>query len=105
MSKDKNPSPQTHSEGRAQAFARQKAADLLLSNWLSFCDADAFPGSDTFADAMEAAGFIELVLVTKGDLEDAFAAERGIEPGGMVWKLTDAGRVALSAASEGSNDV
>lgn len=74
-----------------------KARELLQKNFSSFCDADVFPGSDTFADAMEAAGFIELVPVTKEALEDSFAAERGIEPGGMMYRLTDAGRAALSS--------
>ena len=83
--------------------ARKNAADLLRSNWVSFCDADAFPGIDTFADAMEAAGYIELVPVTKEALEDSFAAERGIEPGGMMYRLTEAGRAAIATAQGRDN--
>jgi hypothetical protein len=75
-----------------------EVAVMLRQNFASFCDADTFPGVETFADAMEAAGFIELVPVTKAALEDAFAAERGIEPGGMMWQLTEAGRAALAKA-------
>lgn len=78
-----------------------KCGRLLREHWASFCDADPFPGSYTFADRMEAAGFIELVPVTKEALEDAFATERGIEKGGMMYRLTDAGRAALSATPEG----
>ncbi|MBP2459621.1 MULTISPECIES: hypothetical protein [unclassified Rhizobium] len=78
-----------------------RRAELLRQHWSSFCDADAFPGSDIFADRMEAAGFIELVPVTKEALENHFAAERGIELGGMMYSLTDAGRAAL-ANTEGT---
>lgn len=82
----------------------QSADTLLRQNFASFCDADPFPGCDTFADAMEAAGYIELVPVTKEALEEAFAAERGIEPGGMMYRLTDAGRLALSASQSTSRE-
>lgn len=75
--------------------------DDLRRNWSSFCDCDQFDGSDTFADRMEAAGLIELDSVTERDLESAFAAERGIEPGGMVWRLTPGGRAALEKEREG----
>lgn len=50
---------------------------------------------------MEAAGYIELVPVDDDALDSAFAAERGIEPGGMMWQLTDAGRAALEQSREG----
>jgi hypothetical protein len=69
----------------------------LRRHWSDFCDADPFPESDTFADRMERAGFIELVAVTDEALESSFAADRGIEPGGMMWVLTDAGRDILTA--------
>jgi sulfur relay (sulfurtransferase) DsrC/TusE family protein len=59
---------------------------------LAFCDGDAFSGRDTFADKMEAEGLIELVDVDDDALDDAFAAERGIEKGGMMWRLTAYGR-------------
>lgn len=75
-----------------------KRAKLLREHYASFCAADPFPGSDVFADRMEAAGFIELVPVAKDALEDAFAAERGIEKGGMMYRLTDAGRAAFTAS-------
>lgn len=68
----------------------------LRANWASFCDADYFDGAADFSDRMEAAGLAELIPVDDDALEDAFAHERGIEPGGMMWRLTDAGRRALS---------
>lgn len=77
-----------------------RRAKLLRQHWSSFCDADPFPGSDKFADRMEAAGFIELVPVTKAALQDAFAAERGIERGGMMYRLTDAGRAVLATSKD-----
>lgn len=69
-------------------------AQKLRSFWDAFCDADPCPPE--FPDEMESAGFISLVPVTADDLEAPFAAERGIEPGGMLWQLTEAGRAALS---------
>lgn len=73
----------------------------LRAHWADFCDADHFPGSDTFADRMEAAGLIIMTPVTKEALEQAFADELGIERGGWMWVLTDAGRAALSANGGG----
>lgn len=74
-------------------------ADLRL-HWNDFCDADPFYGSDDFAERMEAFDLIELAPVDDDALDDAFAAERGIEPGGMMWRLTEAGRAALRAQAE-----
>ena len=65
----------------------------LRAFWDAFCDCDPTP--DDFADRMEAAGFIYMRAVDDDDLDDAFAAERGVEPGGTVWDLTPAGRLAL----------
>jgi hypothetical protein len=74
----------------------------LRAHWHAFCDADPFEGSDTFADRMEAAGFIHLRPVTVYDLQDAFAAERGIQRGGMLWELTDAGHAAVNFHKQAS---
>lgn len=70
----------------------------LRAYWCAFCDCD--PRPDEFEDRMEAAGLIALGAVTEDDLDDAFAAERGIEPGGSVWRLTKAGRAALAQGGE-----
>ena len=78
------------------------SADIrdLKDHWHSFCDADPFEGGDTFAERMEARGLIELVAVTQEALEDGFAAERGIEPGGSMWQLTEAGRASLQTGEQ-----
>jgi hypothetical protein len=68
----------------------------LRENWHNFCDCDYFVGAADFPERMEAAGLIELVPVDDDALEDPFADERGILPGGMMWKLTEAGRNALA---------
>jgi hypothetical protein len=75
--------------------AEWRAIDDLRKNWASFCDADPFHGAADFAERMEAAGFIRLRRVTRADLEQAFAADLGIERGGCVWDLTAKGRRAL----------
>lgn len=77
--------------------AEWRARDDLRKNWHTFCDCDAFEGRDTFPERMEAAGFIRTRAVTKRDVaDDYFAAERGIELGGMLWELTAKGRKVLS---------
>lgn len=74
-------------------------ATELGAYWDAFCDAD--PAPDDFIDRMEAAGLVVLEGVTDEDLDDAFAAERGIEPGGMIYRLTPAGRAALQTQGDG----
>ena len=79
---------------------RLTEAQDLQKNWHSFCDCDPFEGADTFPERMEAAGFIELLPVTDDDLEQSFAEELGIVPGGSCWNLTPAGRRALTSGRE-----
>lgn len=67
----------------------------LRAYWDAFCDADPCP--DDFQYRMEAAGFITLRAVVEDDLDDAFAAERGIVEGGTIWVLTPVGRKILRA--------
>jgi hypothetical protein len=83
----------------APTDTERKAVADLTANWESFCDADAFEGSDTFLERMEQAGYIEAVPVTKEALDDPFAYERGIVPGGTMWQLTKAGREAIARAA------
>lgn len=87
------------SETRDELFRSDAILDLC-SHWNIFCDADPFEDSDTFSERMEAAGLIELVPVTKDALDESFAAERGIEPGGMMWVLTPDGHAAMLATSQ-----
>ena len=75
---------------------RLAAENELRAYWTAFCDADPLPISkDEFTDRMERAGFITLRKVTKADLQESFAAERGIEKGGFIWVLTNKGSAAL----------
>lgn len=74
-------------------------AQKLPACWHDFCDADPVPPE--FAEDMEAAGYTRLRSVTKQDLQESFAAERGIYPGGSVWELTKAGHTALAADEVG----
>lgn len=69
--------------------------------WADFCecdwdriDNDACGEGVDLTDAWEEAGLIYLRPVDEDDLDDAFAAERGIEPDGNIWDLTEAGRSA-----------
>ena len=77
-------------------YADASAVQKLQALWHAFCDADPVPLE--FIDDMEKAGFVELRSVEDADLDEAFAAERGIEAGGLLWELTDAGRRALAEA-------
>ena len=81
-------------------FTEQQWRDreMLRTHWGSFCDADATP--EDFTDRMEKAGFIRFRSVTADDLEDPFAAERGIEKNGFIWVLTAAGRRVLAKEPE-----
>lgn len=75
--------------------AEWRTLDEFRKHWDSFCDADYFKGAHDFSERMEAAGLVELVPVDDDALNDAFAEERGIVSGGMMWVLTEAGRLAL----------
>ena len=68
--------------------------DDLLVRWPEFCDADPLSGGrdqDEFVADMLLDDFIRLRDVQPDDLDDPFAWERGIEPGGMVYVLTPLG--------------
>ena len=88
---------------RRYTEAEWRAIDDLRKHWGSFCDCDPFEGAADFSERMEAAGFIRLRSVTRDDLEQAFAAELGIERGGMVWDLTAKGRKALAHLPQDRN--
>ena len=74
----------------------------LRKNWAAFCDADAFEGSEDFADRMEAAGLVELKWLDEGeaqatiDADPFWAAKFGDQMPSSVYVLTDDGRTALS---------
>lgn len=82
-----------------------RALDDLRLHWGPFCDADPFPGADTFIDRMETAGYARLRSVKKTDIEnDGFATERGIHPGGQIWVLTPKGQRALAEPTPAHSD-
>ena len=81
-------------------YDQMTTAQKLRAYWHDRCDLDPVP--DGYDDEMETAGFISMRAVTDDDLDESFAYERGIFPGGTVWELTDAGRAAL--AEGGRND-
>lgn len=79
-----------------------RGADLTTT-WDSFCDCDPLPEGvdhDLYVQRLEDEGLLEWRSVDDDDLEDAFAEERGIVPGGMVYSLTPLGlAVRASLAS------
>lgn len=83
---------------RLIAMIERQAAAELRQHWGAFTVADLVPAG--FIERMEAAGFAELVPVTKEALEEPFAAELGIEPGGMMWQLTQLGCEALATTGQ-----
>lgn len=87
-------------ESLSKFDAEQASYSELRAHWNAFCDADPFEGADTFADRMEAHGLIQLRAVTVHDLEESFAAERGIEKGGSIWVLTKKGRAVVTSGKQ-----
>lgn len=77
----------------ARGLTKTQREDLT-NNWDAFCDGDR---GDVQSDdpeypwALEGAGFVEWGSVDADDLEDPFAWERGIEPGGTIYRLTPLG--------------
>jgi hypothetical protein len=75
-------------------------AMLLRQFWNAYCTCDFAGETDNFVERMEEAGFIELAPVTRKIVDDEpFAAELGIEMGGVCWQLTAKGREAMEAAA------
>ena len=66
--------------------------DFFAQYWNAFCDSDHGLLPPDFTEDAEREGLIELVPVTKDALSESFAAERGIEKGGLMWTLTETGR-------------
>jgi len=80
---------------RQIAYEQMTPEQKLCAYWHDRCDADPVPPE--FDQDMEAAGLIAFRAVTKRNVEESsFATELGIELGGYLWELTDAGRAALS---------
>ncbi len=84
---------QTDTTPDIAALADPFTVDRFAAMWDDFCDADWRLVTDptSFLEQCEAAGLAECVPVDEEALDDVFASERGIEPGGMMWRLTPAG--------------
>lgn len=76
--------------------AQWKDREYLRQHWDAFCEADTVP--EDFIHRMSGAGFISIRGVRKSDLEEPFAAERGIAKGGHLWELTRKGQRIYNAA-------
>lgn len=74
-----------------------RARDDLRSYWNAFCDADVIPiDRDDFTDRLEKFGLVTWRKVTRRDVDATpFAADLGLEVGGMCWDLTAKGRKVL----------
>lgn len=89
----------------ARGLTKAQREDLT-SNWDAACDGDwalVTTEASDFFESQEAAGFADLVPVDDDALEDAFAAERGIEKGGSMWRLTPLGLRVRAYLEEQNN--
>lgn len=64
--------------------------DVFAEEWERFCDADPTEDPDFIDHALDA-GLVTFKRVNKEALQEAFAAERGIIPGGEMYVLTKKG--------------
>ncbi len=95
--------PERIGEIAAGMLESQQLLHDLTDNWDAAGDADPipFPGDGDYPERLEAQGYAELVAVDEGALNDAFAWERGIEPGGSMWQLTEAGKALRAHLQKG----
>lgn len=86
--------PMTAEEIVQKLTKAQHLREDLLDNWDALCSGDPPPhprdGPD-FPESLEQEGFVELVPVDGDALAHPFASEIGLEPGGMMWRLTPLG--------------
>ena len=90
----------------ARGLTKAQREDIT-SNWIAACDCDwgcITTEPADFFDRLEMSGFAKLVPVDDDALEDAFAHERGIEPGGMMWRLTPLGLAVRAYLMENPHD-
>lgn len=93
------PAHTTEDAGRTASipYSELSVEQKLRAFWNAFCDCDFH--EDGFVEEMEAAGFVSYGTATQEDVEATpFADELGIVKGHGIWRLTDAGRAALSAS-------
>ena len=75
-------------------------ASIVRDYWSAICDCDwhEVPEAirDTYEDTLISQGLAVWDAVDDDDLDNAFAEEIGIVPGGSVLRLTPAGRAAFA---------
>lgn len=76
-----------------------RTVNELRMYWGAICDCDVVPiDTDEFMDRAERLGLLRCRKATRRDVDDiAFAAELGIDVGGMLWELTAKGSRELAA--------
>lgn len=81
--------------------AEWRAIDDMRRHWNDLCDCDVIPiDSDDLKERLEEHGLIRWRKATRRDVEqNTFAAELGIEVGGMLWELTAKGRKLMENSS------
>jgi hypothetical protein len=81
-------------------------ADRFADMWDDWSDANYALVLDatSFLEAVEDLCLAECVPVDEAALDDAFSYERGIEPGGMMWRLTAAGQSRYKACRTSEGD-
>ncbi len=84
---------QTGSLGQSGESGSPFIQDQFAAMWDDYTEANwrLITDPTSFLEQCEDAGLAECVPVDDDALDDAFAHERGIEPGGMMWRLTVAG--------------
>lgn len=80
--------------------AEWRTIDDMRRYWNAICDCDVVPiDTDDLKERMEAIGLVRWRKATKRDVQDIhFAADLGIEVGGMIWELTAKGRKLMEKA-------
>lgn len=81
-------------------------ADQFADMWDDYTEADWLLVKDptSFLEQCEDVGLAECVPVDDDALNDSFAYERGIEPGGMMWRLTAPGQQRYAACRAALNE-
>lgn len=90
----------------ATALTETQRIDLT-ERWDQFCDQDELSGNrdpDEYTADLLLDGFADIREVERDDLEDPFAYERGIEPGGMIYVLTPLGAALRTALATNHAD-
>lgn len=89
-----------HSAAKS-GFIPVDGASIVRDYWSAICDCDwhEVPEAirDTYEDTLISQGLAVWDAVDDDDLDNPFAEEIGIVPGGSVMRLTPAGRAAFAS--------